>query len=349
MDAPTDASREGRDESTPTPTRKAQVANLREKRSASDAASVTSEVTVLKVSKTHGAEANETKTVKIHVPGGDIDSEQHEPSMQALSDVSSTSGNDVFTTHGLQLALNSTVRLPSCGNLTEREVKGDKYRTDCSDHHDKLLAQLDNANEAYETIAVKRDRHNHDADPANAATLNREFFEANNRLSKAEREYHGYVGYINELRAMPQMTRSEAKLYHERKRQERQDRQQEDEKHKSCNEQIRSLKRQAQKDQDTIAYLKDQLHNQELEAMRGILAQRREITEMSEQNRKLAFDAAKLTTANRDLKCLNGFLTRQNESFESHPGYCNPAWEDPNAEGVQNAMAARQLVSHTNG
>lgn len=64
---------------TQTSARKSQVADLREKHSAADAASVMSEVAVLKL----------------------------EPSTQDLSDASSTSGNDVFTAYGRQLRLNT--------------------------------------------------------------------------------------------------------------------------------------------------------------------------------------------------------------------------------------------------
>ena len=60
---------------------------------------------------------------------------QGEPSKEALSDADSISDDEAFSTHGLHVALTSAVRLPFMGNMTKRDLKSDKYRTDVSDHH----------------------------------------------------------------------------------------------------------------------------------------------------------------------------------------------------------------------
>lgn len=336
---------ESASETTPSAARKSKAAALRERHHDSPGNdSVASDVTVLRVSIPDAAHDTDIPHLNEAIPRKILTGSKAQPSMQALSITSSVSDKDVFSTYGTQIALQATIRLPQWGNLTKRDEKTNVYLTRVSDKHDELLKEFDDAKEAYEVAAAKRDRINAEADPAQAAMLNTKYLAANTRLSQAERDYHVYSAEIEELREMPQMSRVEAHANDDRKQHEKHECDVGAKKHDSSSAEIISLKHQAKKNEESIAYLTEQLRSHELDSMRSILAQRREITQTGEHVTALKWETARLTSDNRELKALNHFLQRQNEAFEDNPNYCNPAWEDPDNEGVTNANAARRLV-----
>ena len=120
----------------------------------------------------------------------------------------------MFSTYGLQRALNATIRIPSADAIPSKSnLKDNRYRDYISERHDALARELDAANEEFDLIVDERDNHDIDADPFQAAKLNREYIHANSRLAKAEVEYHVFRADIDELRSTSQMTREESQLW----------------------------------------------------------------------------------------------------------------------------------------
>lgn len=132
---------------------------------------------------------------------------------------------ELFSTYGLQRALNATIRLPSIVDQTETQLKDEKYRMFVDERHEVLLTELDSAREEYERVSEGRDTHDDLANPMRATQLNREYLQASIRYNKAESEYRVFTSDIAELRSVPeQMTRDEATLWNAHKLKEKHDR-----------------------------------------------------------------------------------------------------------------------------
>lgn len=147
-------------------------------------------------------------------------SDQHVRSTESLSGasaISSGSDDDVFTTTGLQRALNATVQRPPKTETTRREAKGERYRTYIGDRQVHLEEEVDKARRAYEAVQEKREKNDDDTFPVVAAKLNVEYLEANNRLTKAEGELRVFKAEIEELRSIPNMSRDEAEVWKSQK------------------------------------------------------------------------------------------------------------------------------------
>ena len=196
---------------------------------------------------------------------------------------------------------------------------------------DEFTREFSGITKANEIVASKRDHYDSEANPDKAATFNPENFQ---QLHGAERDHREHTAETNEPREIPQMNPTEEGRSLDSQVKE----------HERYQEEISALKRQTKSDKDSILYLKDQHSQRDLNAMRSIVRMRREAADNTGHIMALQWETARLTSDNRELRALNDFLQRQVESFEHDPAFFNPAWEDPNAEGIVNADAARRLV-----
>ena len=222
-----------------------------------------------------------------------------------------------FTAHGVPLALAASIRLPGSNTPSKRDTKDQMSLTSLNDETDKLLSELNDATDTYETIAGIRDRHNDAADLGKAARLNREFLDANSRLSRAECNYYDRMSHISEQQTSLQTSSSEAEQGFERKQQDNPDQENENEEHESLCAEIQALKHQARKHYELIEKVKRESQIRELESIRKILALEEENTELSGFNMKLAWEGTRLTAAMREAESSKGYLVHQIQMLKS--------------------------------
>ncbi len=115
----------------------------------------------------------------------------------------SASPEQVFTTFGLHRAITATIRFGSDVVLSAKERKDQKYRQYLGERHDALLAEFEYARSAFDHASAARDDPTTGDDLAVLSRLNRKYLQANNRLSKAEREYHVFLAEHEQLQSIP--------------------------------------------------------------------------------------------------------------------------------------------------
>lgn len=96
--------------------------------------------------------------------------------------------------------------------------------------------------------------------------------------------------------------------------------------YESSQEEIDSLKRQLANNKETIASLRERLDTTKLDALRSIVALRRENTELIGYNNHLSWEAADLATRMRNLERLNAMLRYQNVELGGHRDATDPTW-----------------------
>ena len=124
------------------------------------------------------------------------------------------------------------------------------------------------------------------------------------------------MSYLGELQTKPQMSSSEARQWHETKQRDRQGLDDEALRHEPLHAEIRALKHQARKNEETIEKMKRQSEIQELEAIGTILALRKEHTELSGYNTHLSWEAARLAARVREVESYNRDLVPQDLVLE---------------------------------
>ncbi|KAK4635226.1 hypothetical protein CLAFUW4_00599 [Fulvia fulva] len=141
-------------------------------------------------------------------------------------DSSSISSETLITDYGLHRALNSlTISQSHIHAASKKARKNLRYLEDMRVTHDKVRSELDLAIEAYHEAFNLRDGND---DPKLEGILNCQFLTANNRLSRASREYGAYVDDLNELRHLPKLSRAALQsVYTDRKIASKLDRQDE--------------------------------------------------------------------------------------------------------------------------
>lgn len=204
--------------------------------------------------------------------------------------------------------------------FSESDASGD------DDYHSLLLQEVRDAAEEYEIITGERDLHDDAADPDKAMKIHRQYYEANNRLLHAERDFFACEAELRHYHEQPQRSRAEAKTCESPDAQKEAHQSQEVQDCKAHDEEIRTLKCQAQLDRETIASLRDQLQVTKLNTARSTLAQRRENTELSGFNNFLSWEAAQLTSRIREVECLNEQSQSHEELLDMDRFDFNPNW-----------------------
>lgn len=242
------------------------------------------------------------------------------PSTESLGGVIDSSEKFAKGSGGLQLAVQSTVRFPDQDDSASTSKDG---KSALSDRYNTLLNKLRDAAENYEALATARDLQDDYVDPARASKLNRELHEANNRLLHAERNYYVYKAEVNELRSLPRRRRAKAEVSNpltapnQAALEEKAKDAMSYEAYEMYAEELRTLKRLAERDSENIANLRDQLQRNQLDAVRSSLVYRRENTELSGYNSHLSWEAAQLATKLVELHDLNETLEWRIEYLEN--------------------------------
>lgn len=125
---------------------------------------------------------------------------------RAFSPGSASSGSDsaVVSDYGLKRALNRKVQVQPNRDPTKKELKDAEYLNYIDKRHEELLGELDAAALALE--AIDNQRYSND-DPTMEGHLNKAYLKANNRMTRAEREYNCFVSDIADLRDMAPLSR----------------------------------------------------------------------------------------------------------------------------------------------